>query len=424
MSVAHALSDGSPCPPIRSGRQKAPGDAAITVGRRPAQQTSAARYEITVACNERELQQHLDAWHELTANAAEPNAYYEPWALQPALHHLGDGHDIRVLLVYLTGDPRHPAPLLCGLMPWRRHRPMPGVPFKALEPWLHPYCFFGTPLLRRGHEVETLEAILSWARRDPLGAPVVRFIQVSGDGPFARALAEVCRRGDRVTHLLEDYSRAVITPSGDAEAYLRGSLGGRQAKDYRRRKRRLTELGEVEYRVLTGAEEVDAWAEMFLALECKGWKGRLGTAMACAPPDAAFFRDMCRGAHAASRLMMLGIFLDGEPLALQCNLRSGRGSFAFKVAYDEDYASHSPGWLLELFNIELLHSDGDIEWMDSCTGPDNPINRIWRERRLITNRWVSTGRPPGDLLVALMPLVSWLRRKTRRRAIAASTDDR
>ncbi|WNG90460.1 GNAT family N-acetyltransferase [Mycobacterium sp. ITM-2016-00317] len=192
--------------------------------------------------------------------------------------------------------------------------------------------------------------------------------------------------------------------------------GGRQAKDYRRRKRRLTELGEVEQRVLADGEEVGPWAEMFLALERKGWKGRLGTAMDCAPPDAAFFREMCQGAHAAGRLMMLAIFLDGQPLAMQCNLRSGNGSFAFKVAYDEDYASHSPGWLLELYNIELLHGDRGIEWMDSCASHDNPINRVWKERRFITNRWISTGRAPGDLLVALMPLVSWLRRKTRRRA--------
>lgn len=423
MSVAHASSDGSHCPSVRSGGREMPGDAAKAVGGRTAQRPSAANYEITVAASEGELRQHLDAWGDLAANAAEPNAYYERWALLPALRHLG-GHDVRVLLVYLTGDPRHGAPLLCGLMPLRRHRPAPRVPFEVLEPWVHPYCFFGIPLLRRGHEVETLEAMFSWARRDRFGAMAIRFTQVSGDGPFARALAEVCRRGDRGTHLLEEYSRAVIAPVGDAEAYLRGSLGGRHAKGYRRRKRRLAELGEVEQRMLTSDGDVGPWAEMFLALERKGWKGRLGTAMDCAQPDAAFFRDLCHGAYAAGSLMMLGIFLDGEPLAMQCNLRSGSGSFAFKVAYDEDYASHSPGWLLELYNIELLHSEPGIEWMDSCASHDNPINRIWKERRLITNRWISTGRAPGDLLVALMPLVSWLRRTTRRHANAGGVDDR
>lgn len=157
---------------------------------------------------------------------------------------------------------------------------------------------------------------------------------------------------------------------------------------------------------------------MFLRLEGKGWKGRQGTAIRCVPADAAFFCELVREAAAAGRLMMLGLFLDGEPLALQCNLRSGTGSFAFKAAYDEDYAEYSPGWLLELYNIDHLHRERIVEWMDSCATHDNAINRIWKQRRLISNRWVSTGRAPGDLLVAVMPLVSWLRRRLHRTAIA------
>jgi len=39
---------------------------------------------------------------------------------------------------------------------------------------------------------------------------------------------------------------------------------------------------------------------------------------------------------------MLGLYLDGTPLAMQCNLHSGQKGFAFKVAFDENWSKVSP----------------------------------------------------------------------------------
>jgi hypothetical protein len=157
---------------------------------------------------------------------------------------------------------------------------------------------------------------------------------------------------------------------------------------------------------------LSAWVEAFLDLEASGWKGKEGTAMKNLPADAAFFREATRGAFERGQLLMLGLFLDGRPIALKCNFLAPPGSFAFKIAFDESFAQHSPGVLLEMANVEHLHGARPVAWMDSCAVAEHfMINRLWRERRAVQTLLVATGRAPGDLIASLMPLGRWLKRK-------------
>jgi hypothetical protein len=383
---------------------------------RPSADTGAdsePRYDIAVVRDEEGLKDHLVAWEDLAHNLAEPNAFYEPWALLPALRQFGKGLDLSFVLVYLPSNAHRPEPLLCGFFPLQRRRLHRFVPVAVLEPWQHLYCFLCTPLLRQGHATPALDTFFSWLSRDSFGAPLLRLNLVSGDGAFAKALTDVCYRRRRPMHLVESYCRAFIEPRADADSYIRAAHSGPNLKRYRRKKRVLGTQGRLEQRVLAPDDDAAAWAEMFLQLEAKGWKGREGTAMMCRPADAAYFRDMVQGASSAGKLTMLGLFLDGKPLALKCSLRSGTGSFAFKSAFDEDYATSSPGALLEFVNIELLHSSG-AKWMDSGSVAEHPVlNHFWMERRLILDQYVATGRAPGDLLVSVIPLGRWVKRLVR-----------
>jgi len=113
--------------------------------------------------------------------------------------------------------------------------------------------------------------------------------------------------------------------------------------------------------------------------------------------------------------MMLALELDGQRVAQKCNFLAGNGSFAFKIAYDEDYARYSPGLLLEIENIRQVHAAREIEWMDSCAVPIHfMINRLWLDRRTIQTALIPTGKRPGELIVSLMPLIRWINRKVRR----------
>jgi CelD/BcsL family acetyltransferase involved in cellulose biosynthesis len=165
--------------------------------------------------------------------------------------------------------------------------------------------------------------------------------------------------------------------------YYERTVRKKKRKELKRLQGRLGELGEVAVRRLASAEEVAPWCDAFLALERAGWKGKAGSALACAPHTEAFFRDAIAGAHAAGRLEFLRLDLDRRPLAMLVNFLTPPGGFAFKIAFDEDYARFSPGVLLKIDNLRLLERR-DIEWMDSCAVEDHSmINSLWGERRSI-----------------------------------------
>jgi hypothetical protein len=114
--------------------------------------------------------------------------------------------------------------------------------------------------------------------------------------------------------------------------------------------------------------------------------------------------------------MMLALSLNGRTIAYKCNFLAGRGSFAFKIAFDEEYARYSPGVLLEYENIRLLHERAGVEWMDSCASPDRMmINQLWPERRTIQTVAVATGKGAGEFFIALIPMLRWISRKVLRR---------
>ena len=114
--------------------------------------------------------------------------------------------------------------------------------------------------------------------------------------------------------------------------------------------------------------------------------------------------------------MLLALRLDGRAIAMKFNLTAGNGSFACKIAFDEDYARFSPGVLLELDNIRRVHENSELRWMDSCAIPDHfMINRLWTERRVIQNSLLSSGKFSGDLVVSLLPLLRLVRRRLKKR---------
>ena len=80
---------------------------------------------------------------------------------------------------------------------------------------------------------------------------------------------------------------------------------------------------------------------------------------------------------------MLRLTLDGKVIAMLINFMTPPGGFAFKIAFDEDYARFSPGVLIKIENLKVLGRP-DIEWMDSCAVENHPmINSLWAERREI-----------------------------------------
>ena len=266
-------------------------------------------------------------------------------------------------------------------------------------------------MLRKGSEDETFAALLDWLATDPRGSALVEFPLVTADAPVFQSLSAVLGKRKRPFFLSKCEPRALLRSRVDAEAYIAEALPGKSRKEYRRLERRLSELGRLEYLEPEPAE-IDAWSDAFLALEARGWKGRRGTAMGSTEAGRQFFTAVARAGP--DRLMLLGLYVDGRPVALKCNLLAGAGAFSFKIAFDESHGRFSPGVLLELENIRRFHARSTSAWMDSCATSEHFMaNRLWMERRTVNTLLVSTEGVAGDLLVASLPLMRRAFRGTR-----------
>lgn len=368
---------------------------------------------VVVVRSAAELRSHLAAWERLAEMALELNIFYEPALLLPAWESITEGARVEVALVYgINRKHAAGAPVLCGLFPLDRRRQYHGLPTRTIVMWHYVHCFLCTPLVRRDFAAETLATFLDWLAVDREGASLVQWRLLGAGGPLEQLLIEELHRRERPFWITERHTRAVFRPAESAEAYAQAAMPRKRRHELRRLERRLAEQGRLEYSLWEPGADLTQWLDDFLELEARGWKGQHGTAIACHADEATFFRQAAEESAIRGRLMLLKMCFEGRPIAMKCNFLSPGAGFAFKVAFDEAFASSSPGMLLEMENIARLHERSDLAWMDSCAEQDHPmITKLWHERRTIESLWFATGRAPGDLLLAASPLLKWAKRK-------------
>ncbi|MCI0685080.1 MAG: GNAT family N-acetyltransferase [Gemmataceae bacterium] len=355
-----------------------------------------------------DLAGHRESWESLAAQALEPNCFYEPWMLLPAVRRLAGDVKLEFILVYREDRGGRE---LCGFFPFERRRCFRRIPVRVLSLWKHRHAVLCLPLLHREHAADALQACLRWTGTDRHGGSLVDMPYVPGEGRFAQVLVDVINQLGCMTFPVESFTRALLRPAANAESYIQAALAPKHRRELQRLRRRLGDLGKLEVRSLEPGDDPRPWIEQFLQLEARGWKGAEQTALACTDNERGYFADIVTAAHARGQLMMLGLFVNGAAVALKCNFRAGDGAFALKIAFDERYDKFSPGVQLELDNIALAHRLSGLAWMDSCAIANHSmINRLWTERRTIQHILLSTGRWPGELLLGLLPLARALKR--------------
>jgi hypothetical protein len=363
---------------------------------------------VEVVHTHHELRQLLTAWRDLAAQAAEINAFYEPAMLLPAAEHVHQNKDLAFALIYhAVGDGTEPS--LIGLVPLERLHGYRGLPTKYWRLWEYDYCFLCTPLMRKDHVRNCWRALFDWVNGQP--EAFLELPYIPAEGVIYQQLVELVRHRGLVTFDVEKSTRAIFKRRSSADQYLQQSLTADKRRDLNRKWRRLQEQGTLEFRTLTEATDLPQWIEQFLRLEASGWKGQEHTAIASKPYGPAYFQAMAETAFSEGQLLMLGLFLNGEPLAIRCNFVSAPGSFFFKPAYNEAYAKFSPGVHVELETIRILHERAAISWMDSCTSPDNTLlNSLWLERRVFHTVQIARSRWGGFLIGAVQPALRWFNR--------------
>lgn len=317
-------------------------------------------------------------WHLLAAHAAEPNPFYHPAILVPALRHLEGGADVRII------EARNKDGALTGLMPVVPKAHHARYRVQNSTNWMHGQCFFGAPLMQAGAEAQAWSEILAALDAAGWAGHFLHFDGLDADGPVAAALERLCTAQGRGCKRIASHERAMLRSTLDADAYWETHVRAKKRKEIRRLINRLEELGHVTHLRLANEDDASQWAEDFIALEGAGWKGAEGTALGNARETRAFFRDAIANAAQDGLLDMLRIDVDAAPIAMLVNFRLGRGAFSYKIAFDERFARFSPGILIEIDNMRAALSDPGLDWSDSCAAPNHPmIDGIWAERRRI-----------------------------------------
>ena len=323
------------------------------------------------------------AWDDLSANALEPNPFYESWMLRPALEWLAAGRDISLVTVWAGGK-------LGALLPLERKANYKGLPVRMLRSWRHRHCMLCTPLVRSEGAQSYVAALIEWLRH---ATAVVELDYLPADGPVYRLLNTMLP----AAQVWEGYERALLRRAKDADSYIATEVPRRYYQDVRRCERRLAERGTVAHLTLRAGDSIERWLEDLMRLEAGGWKGKNGSALASNEANRRFAAEIYHGAFRRGRLHMVGVDLDGKPLSRCSSILAGDGGYAFKTAYDEAFSRYSPGIIAEIDRIRALHDLPGLQWMDSFTADGNVVlNRLWNHRVKIQGLTFTTG-PLGRL---------------------------
>ncbi len=338
--------------------------------------TSQLRIELL---DERAIRQIEPAqWDELAANSWVSNPFYARDYIQAGLNTIDRDTGLQAVTIRDAQDGR-----LLGLFPFRVRRfPVP----RALGA-TNLYQFCGQPLVHRDHAHDVLDAWIEALgnRRIPRRWS---FPHLDLSSPFAKRLEHIGMVGALACLPLVNYRRAQLTRASDSfRAHVEETLSKSRAKDIQRTLRRLKELGEVRFERATTAKLVADRIEQFLAIEHAGWKGAAGTSFLANPEHADFARQAF--GSGSSLASVDSLLLDGEPIALSINIRSGATIFTPKCAYNESFRKYSPGLVLEYLVVEAFYSSVDCTDMDAATTTDNHV---------VEGLW-NCNKPMGTLVV-------------------------
>ncbi len=354
-----------------------------------------------------EMVEELD---HLCARTIEPNLFFNPRFLAPAMPRLED-REVR-LAVIRDGD-EHRSRLRL-LLPFSVERPSMPLGAAIIRAWASPFGPLGTPLIDRDDPEGVVFDFLDLLARPGLKLPKVLVLpDIHLDGPAAATLRAVAMARGLAVEVTSELSRPILQSDLDGDAYLARALRPHHLREFRRMKRRLAEKGVLEHFTARSQEDVRLGLEAFLTLEASGWKGRRRTAMAVDRYRAAFAREAVNRLAERDMVRVHMLTLDGEPIACLIVFVEGGVAYTWKTAYDEACSAYSPGTLLMLEVTRQHLEDPNIDMTDSCAVPDHPVmSRLWAERRRMGTLVLGTV-PGADRIVRQAASQLHLYRETR-----------
>jgi CelD/BcsL family acetyltransferase involved in cellulose biosynthesis len=336
-------------------------------------------------------------WRALTMRADVPNIFMHPALVRLAAR----SYELRMhaLLAWQRHAGRE---RLVGVWTFAcRRAPQSILPLTMLTTPPMPNAYLATPVIDRACLEETLSAMLEFIAVESALPKIIALDAMTADCATMHALTRVLAARGSPPFIFRTARRPTLASALDGKQYMEQALSSGSRKKLRQHRRRLGEMGALEFRIINEPGAVRTAFEDFLSIEASGWKGRQGTAIASDPADAAFARDMIGTLvqHGGAAIHVLT--LAGRPIGLQVVLRAGRAAFTWKTTYDERLQDYSPGMLLLEDYTAAFLADSEIDYVDSCAFDDTSFMAVWREREAIAHMWIDVQRNPSLAFPAL-----------------------
>ncbi|MFB9952782.1 GNAT family N-acetyltransferase [Rhizobium puerariae] len=322
-----------------------------------------------------DLQEELEF---LSNRAMEPNIFFSARLLAPAMPRVED-KQVRLALVRDESGARSRLRLL---MPFTVEKPGFSMGASIIRTWANPFGPLGTPLVDAEDAAETIDNLLeALALREARLPSVLVLPDVRLDGRFAQLAKAVAIGRNLPVTVTDPFQRPILESLLDGETYLKHAISPHHFREMRRLWRNLGNKGKLAYSVARQPEEIRLRMEEFLLLEAKGWKGRRRSALINDRYRSAFAREAITNLAEVDAVRIHTVDFEGRAIASLVVFLMAGDAYTWKTAYDEDFATYSPGKLLMMKLTEWHLEDANIMRTDSCAVPDHPImSRFWEER--------------------------------------------
>jgi len=338
-----------------------------------------------------------EEWLNLSADTSRPNPFFESWFMEPALRVFDPDGEVQLCMARCVKTNS-----LVGLLPliavnWYRK-----LPIRYFQTWINPHCFNGQPLIRTGYEAEFYLALAQWMHSRPQGS---KFLQLR-TLPYDLKLQETLEtnEGDVEFIVQQSYRRAQLFEQKSFNEYIKTAISAKRRSELRRTLRRLSDIGTVEFKKIAISEAV---AQSYHDLEMTGWKSPKNQGMSKGQTDQQrqFLNDVFLRGKEAEAVDCHALLLDGEPIALAIQFKSGTYLSGFKTVYDERYACYSPGVHILMNVIEEMIEGQFFSQFDSCAEEGHPIlEKLMQDRMLIAHLNFPAG---GGLVNVLLSILQW-----------------
>lgn len=344
-------------------------------------------------------------WAQLCAGAGTDNIFAQDWFLGAAWRHCADDSEVSLLVVREDGN------RWLGAIPIYAERRVGRWPIPHLRTWRATNQFLGSPLVLAGAEDPFWQAVLGHLDAHPGKALALYCEEFPVNDPVSQALATVCDDQGRAIRTLRTFSRPARLPDRPT---ISNDRSGRKALARLTALQRRLDRDHGPTSIAMHPQELscDTWIDQFLLLEHEGWKGRAGSALACARSTNNLFHEVIKHGHARGNARLATLSIGEKPIAMTSWFEIGNHGYGFKTAYDENFRDYAPGRLLTRFVAEEVARKPSM-FFDTCAPRGVISGPFWLDTRDVVDWAVEIGSPARRRILRAAVTAMMLYKKAR-----------